>query len=83
MQILFSNKLDDVILEHMEKSNIQEDIRKKEKEASQDIEDTLEEKYWMDSIEIDPELAVNVLRYVFAVCLLAVSIQILYNVIFQ
>ena len=48
----------------------------------QGLENKIEEKYWMDNIEIDPEHIVNVLRYAFAICLVAVSAKLLFDVFF-
>lgn len=44
---------------------------------------TDEENNWLDSIEIDQEHVINVLRYAFAVCLVAVSAKILFDICFN
>ena len=53
-----------------------------EDQQPQGFEKTIEEKSWTDNIEIDPEYVVNVLRYAFAICLVAVSSKLLFDVFF-
>ena len=44
---------------------------------------TDEENNWLDSIEIDQEHVINVLRYAFAVCFVAVSAKHLFDICFN
>ena len=53
-----------------------------EDQLPQGLDKNIEEKYWMDNIEIDPEYVVNVLRYAFAICLVAVCAKLLFDVFF-
>ena len=53
-----------------------------EDQQPQGFEQTIEDKSWTDNIEIDPEYVVNVLRYAFAICLVAVSSKLLFDVFF-
>ena len=53
-----------------------------EDQHPQGFEKTIEDKSWTDNIEIDPEYVVNVLRYAFAICLIAVSSKLLFDVFF-
>ena len=76
----FSNKIEDVITEETSTAVTLESIG--EHQQPQDLEKAVEEKYWLDTVEIDPEYFVNILRYAFAVCLIAVSAKILFNVLF-
>ena len=75
----FSNMIEeDVIMEQPDTAL--DDIG--EDQQLQGLENNIEEKYWMDNIEIDPEHIVNVLRYAFAICLVAVSAKLLFDVFF-
>ena len=72
----FSNKVEDVIMEQPDTNwEIGEDKQSKGFEKT-----TNEGNNWLDRIETDQEHVINVLRYTFAVCLVAVSAKIIFDI---
>ena len=73
----FSNKVEDVI---MEQPDTTLEIIGEDKQPKGFEKTTNEGNNWLDRIETDQEHVINVLRYTFAVCLVAVSAKIIFDI---